>query len=111
MGEQGKGTDLFLWWLGGRAELRTGLDSSELPSRAKGKSNWAFFSIYIDMGQKRKGDQWDLKAVSSQTSKIESDYYSFITYVVIRTASIRYTTMSSKRQKYLWRNVSFTNSS
>lgn len=62
---------MFLWWLGGRAELRTGLESPELPSRAKGRSNLTFFSTYIDMGQKRKGDQWDLKAFSNQTSKIE----------------------------------------
>lgn len=39
-------------------------------------------------GQKRKGEQWDLKAVSRQASKIESDSLLQLSYAVVITPKI-----------------------
>ena len=39
-------------------------------------------------GQKRKGEQWGLKAVSRQTSKMESDSLLQLSYAVVITPKI-----------------------
>lgn len=48
------------------------------PHQHKGRNPLAFLSAYTDVRQ--KGERLDLKAVSGQTSKIESD---FIIIIVI----------------------------
>ena len=63
-------------WLGSGAELRiptrTGFDSFELPTRTKGRSPWTFLSACTDVGQKRKRDEGDLKAVSKHQKLSQS---------------------------------------
>ena len=58
----------------------TGLDWLEPSHQGQRQSTWTFLSACLAVGQKRKGHQWDLKCVCRQTSKMESDYYNFITF-------------------------------